>query len=130
VALAISIALNAVGVFTEEEIHWVNLLIGAAVAALATVIVFGLLVRRAARTPGKAARWGIGLGLAGVALAVAAFWSGLPPVFGVAAIYLGRVAWNAARGRLARPAIAAVVVGIVAVVADGVAYATDVASRY
>ena len=127
-AVLISTVLNALGVFTEDAIHWVNLLIGFAMALVAAALVFGLLVRRAERTPGRAAWWGLGFAVLAL-LTVPAFWSGLPPVFGVAAIYLGRTAWRTAEPR-PRAAILCVVLGVAAILADVGAYATDEASRY
>ena len=127
-AVVISTALNVLGVFTEDAIHWVNLLIGFAVALVAAALVFGVFVRRAARRPPRAAWWGVGFGVLGL-VTVPAFWSGLPPVFGVAAIFLGSVAWTRAEPR-PRAGIAAVVIGVTAILADVFAYATDVASRY
>ncbi|MFL6030648.1 MAG: hypothetical protein ACJ74D_11520 [Gaiellaceae bacterium] len=129
-AIGISVVLNTIGVFTEDEIHWVNLLIGAVVAVVAALVVFGLLVRRVAGKPSEAAWWGVGLGLFGIFVAGAAFWSQLPPVLGLAAIYLGRTAWGDGTKGPSRTAIAAVVLGILTVLADVAAYAADVATRY
>jgi len=121
IAVAISTVLNALGVFTEDAIHWLNLVIGFLIAAVAAGIVFGWFVRRACRPAARA--WPAALVFAALALiTVPAFWSGLPPVFGVAAIYLGRRSAS-------RPGLAAIVIGAVALVADIGAYATDIASR-
>jgi hypothetical protein len=121
IAVAISTLLNALGVFTEDAIHWLNLVIGFLIAAVAAAVVFGWFVRRACR-PGARA-WPTALVFAVLALiTVPAFWSGLPPVFAVAAIYLGRRAVN-------RAGLAATVVGAVALLADAGAYATDIAGR-
>jgi hypothetical protein len=124
IAVVISTALNALGVFTEVEIHWVNLLVGFLMASVAAAIVFGWFVRRASRPSARG--WPTGLVFAVLALiTVPAFWSGLPPVFGVAAIYLGRRAWRAG----SRMGIAVSLLGAVAIVLDAGAYATDVATR-
>ena len=121
IAVAISTLLNALGVFTEDAIHWLNLVIGFLIAAVAAAVVFGWFVRRACR-PGARA-WPTALVFAVLALiTVPAFWSGLPPVFAVAAIYLGRRAAN-------RAGLAAIVVGALALLADVGAYATDIAGR-
>jgi hypothetical protein len=121
IGVAISTVLNALGVFTEEAIHWLNLLIGFLIAAVAAAVVFGWFVRRASR-PGARA-WPTALVFAVLALiTVPAFWSGLPPVFAVAAIYLGRRAAS-------RAGIAAIALGALALVADVGAYATDIAGR-
>jgi hypothetical protein len=47
IAVAVSTVLNALGVFTEEAIHWLNLFIGFLTATVAAAIVFGWFVRRA-----------------------------------------------------------------------------------
>jgi hypothetical protein len=121
IGVAISTVLNALGVFTEEAIHWLNLLIGFLIAAVAAAVVFGWFVRRASR-PGARA-WPTALVFAVLALiTVPAFWSGLPPVFAVAAIYLGRRAAS-------RAGVAAIALGALALVADVGAYATDIAGR-
>jgi hypothetical protein len=49
IAVAISTVLNAIGVFTEEAIHWLNLFIGFIIATVAAGIVFGWFTRRASR---------------------------------------------------------------------------------
>jgi hypothetical protein len=121
IAVAISTALNALGVFTEEAIHWLNLFVGFAGAAAAAAIVFGLFVRRACRPGARTWPTAVVFGVLAL-LTVPVFWSGLPPVFGVAAIYLGRRAAS-------RAGVAAMAIGAVALVADVAAYATDVASR-
>jgi hypothetical protein len=121
IAVAISTVLNALGVFTEEAIHWLNLVIGFLIAAVAAAIVFGWFARRASRPGGRA--WLTALVFATLALiTVPAFWSGLPPVFAVAAIHLGRRSGG-------RAGVAAIVIGGIALIADIGAYATDIASR-
>jgi small-conductance mechanosensitive channel len=121
IGVAISTVLNAPGVFTEDAIHWLNLVIGFVIAAVAAAIVFGWFVRRACR-PGARA-WPTALVFAVLALiTVPAFWSGLPPVFAVAAIYLGRRSASHA-------GLAAIVLGVLAVAGDVGAYATDIAGR-
>jgi Na+/proline symporter len=129
VAIIFASVLNTLGVFTEESIHWTNWLIGFASIALAAAIVFGWFVRRAARNEGKAWRAGLVFGVLGV-LTVAAFWSGLPPIFGVAAIYLGAVAHRrCADGRARWAAVGAMSLGSLALVLDVLAYGSDIASR-
>jgi len=59
IAVVISTALNALGVFTEVEIHWVNLLVGFLMASVAAAIVFGWFVRRASRPSARG--WPTGL---------------------------------------------------------------------
>ena len=78
IAVAISTVLNALGVFTEEAIHWLNLFIGFLTAAVAAAIVFGWFVRRASRLAART--WPTALVFAVLALlTVPVFWSGLPP---------------------------------------------------
>jgi len=126
VAVALSTTLNAIGVFTEEDIHWLNLLVGCAVALAGAALVLGWFARRAARRPERAWRTGLVCGVIGLLL-VAAFWSGLPPIFGAAGIYLGVIGRRAASSRAGSAAIA---LGALALAADVAAYATDVASRF
>ena len=90
---------------------------------------FGWFVRRAARNERKAWRTGLVFGVLGV-LTVAAFWSGLPPIFGVAAIYLGAVAYRGGTDGTARwAAVGAMSLGSLALVLDVIAYGSDIASR-
>ena len=129
VAIIFASVLNTLGVFTEDAIHWTNWLIGFASIALAAAIVFGWFVRRAARNERKAWRTGLVFGVLGV-LTVAAFWSGLPPIFGVAAIYLGAVAYRGETDGTARwAAVGAMSLGSLALVLDVIAYGSDIASR-
>ena len=117
VSVALSELLNAAGAM--------NLLLGLVIASVAALVVFGLFARRAARRPASA--WRVGLVFGALALlTVPAFWSGLPPVFGGAAVYLGLV--SDARG-MKRTGLAAVALGALAIVLDITAYASDVASR-
>lgn len=121
IAVAISTVLNAVGVFTEEAIHWLNLFVGFLIAAVAAAIVFGWFARRASRPEARGWPTALVFGLLAL-ITLPAFWSGLPPVFAVAAMYLGRRAGG-------REGVAAIVLGAVALVLDLVLYAGDVASR-
>lgn len=63
--------------------------------------------------------WALVLGLAGIAV-LAAHWSGLPVVFGAAAVLAGTTARRLARadGRTARLATTAAVVGVLAIGVD------------
>jgi Na+/proline symporter len=129
VAVIFASILNTLGVFTEDAIHSTNWLIGFASIALAAAIVFGWFVRRSARNAHKAWRAGLVLGVLSV-LSVAAFWSGLPPIFGVAAIYLGAVAYRGQTNGTARWAgISAMSLGSLALILDVLAYGSDIASR-
>jgi hypothetical protein len=131
VAVAVSQALNALGVFSEEAIHWLNLVFGMAIAIAAATVVFGWFARRAQRDSRRAWRTGVILALLGI-LTLPAFWSGLPPIFGVAAIFLGLIAATGESGRgstARRGGIAAVVLGVAAVGLDVALTVGDVVSR-
>jgi ABC-type dipeptide/oligopeptide/nickel transport system permease component len=129
VAVLLSAALNAAGVFSEEEIHWLNLALGLGFAAIAAAAVFGLVARRAYRNERSAWRTGVLLAVLAL-LTVPAFWSGLPPVFAVAAVALGlRALTLAQRPSSRRGGVVAVTLGGLAIALDVVAYATDIASR-
>lgn len=94
------------------------------VAACAVVAggVFGLVLPRAMRqesAPGRA----LALSILGLLLIVPAFWSGLPMVLGAAGALLGYAGRNAATG--SKGSIAALVVGLLAVVGYWASYVTD-----
>src|SRR5215216_4903681 len=61
-----STTLNAIGVFTEEDLHWVDLLVGFAVALAGAALIFGWFSRRAARRPERAWRTGLVCGVIGL----------------------------------------------------------------
>jgi hypothetical protein len=128
IAVSISSVLNALGVFTEEAIHWFNLFIGLAAYTAAALVVFGWFVRRACRPEARA--WPTALVFALLALlTVPAFWSGLPPIFGVAAIYVGSVAREKDAVSAKRAGLIAIVIGLLAIALDIAAFATDIARR-
>jgi hypothetical protein len=84
-------------------------------------LVFGWVVRRGLRKD-SAAWTALGLSVLGL-LAIAAFWSGLPPVLAVGGIVLGWASRDAARARWA--ALAAIGVGVLALVADVAVFLQD-----
>lgn len=128
-AIAVSGLLNTAGVFTEDAIHWANWLLGFAFIGISAVIVFGWFVRRAIAKPDRAWRAGLVFGLLGL-LTVVAFWSGLPPVFAVAGIYLGTVSLRNGTTSTARLVGGGIVaLGAIALVLDVVLYASDIATR-
>lgn len=77
-------------------------------------LLFGLAVPRLLRSRSLPS-WGLALGIIGIAT-VPFFWSGLPVVFGAAALLAGRTGQRLARARgsTARLAVAATVTGLLA----------------
>lgn len=100
----------------EAALPWVI-----AVAVIVGGLLFGLAVPRLLHSR-SIGGWALALGLAGVAT-LAAFWSGLPVVFGAAALLAGLTGRRLARvdGNPAKLATAATVLGALAIVADVVA---------
>jgi hypothetical protein len=80
-------------------------------AAAVTIALFAAVVPLASRVGSRSARWALGLSIAGVA-ALAAFWSGIPILLGVAAILVAKQARDQSG-----PARAAFVLGCIAVAA-------------
>lgn len=120
VAVAIAAALAAWGSFSGDGDfgdYWPVLLIIAVVA----VIVFGFVVPRAVGGAWPAARTGLILSVLGL-LTVAVFWSGAPPIFAFAGILLGYLARQRSETGVAT---AAILVGVLALVADVVIYILD-----
>jgi hypothetical protein len=120
VAVAAAAALGAWGSFGDGGDfgdYWPVLLVIGVIA----VIVFGLVVPRAVRGAWPAARTGLILSVLGL-LTVAVFWSGAPPIFAFAGVLLGYLARQ--RGETG-VATAAIVVGVLALVADVVIYILD-----
>ena len=92
------------------------------VCAVVAGAVFGLVLPRALReesAPGRA----LTLAILGLLFIVPAFWSGLPMVLGAAGALLGYAGRNASTG--AKGSIAALVIGLLAVVGYWAAYVTD-----
>jgi hypothetical protein len=119
-AVAVAAALGAWGSFGDNGDfgdYWPVLLIIAVLAA----IVFGFAVPRAVRGAWPLARTGLILSVLGL-LTVAAFWSGAPPIFAFPGILLGYSARQRGESGLAT---AAIVVGVLAIVADIAIYIGD-----
>jgi hypothetical protein len=91
------------------------------IIGVAALVVFGLVVRRGLRKE-SAAYTALALSVLGF-LAIAAFWSGLPPVLAGGGILLGWFSLDAVRARWA--AWTAIAVGVVALVGDVAVYLTD-----
>jgi bacteriorhodopsin len=127
VSVAVAAALSAAGVFTEIEYRYTKYALSVVFILVVALIVFGVVVPRAARRPASAGRVGLTLSILAV-ITVVAFWSGLPPVLAPGGIVLGYIGReHARRGLVPRAAIG---VGALALVLDGVAYGTDIASRF
>jgi hypothetical protein len=97
----------------EAALPWII-----AVAVIVAGLLFGLAVPRLLRSQSTSG-WALALGLIGI-LTLAAYWSGLPIVFGAAALLAGTTARRLARvdGGTARLATAATVLGVLAIAAD------------
>lgn len=97
----------------EAALPWII-----AVVVILTGLLFGLGVPRLLRSRNLSG-WGLALGIVGI-LALAAYWSGASVVFGTAAVLAGTVGRRVARmeGRTAKLAVAATVVGLLAIGAD------------
>jgi ABC-type transport system involved in multi-copper enzyme maturation permease subunit len=89
-----------------------------AFAVVVSGLLFGLAVPRLL-TSRRLSGWGLALGIIGI-VALAAYWSGLPIVFGTAAVLAGITGRRVARmdGGTAKLAVAATVVGLVAIGVD------------
>ena len=84
-------------------------------------IVYGFVVPRAARGIWPMARTGLILSILGL-LTVIVFWSGAPPIFAFAGLLLGYFAREREPSGLAT---AAILVGVMALVADVAIYIAD-----
>jgi hypothetical protein len=92
-----------------------------AIAGVAALVVFGVVVRRGL-TRDEAGASSLVLSVLGL-VAVAVFWSGLSPVLAAGGILLGLAGWEAGQRRaMCR---IAVVVGVLALVADVVVVLSD-----
>lgn len=100
---------------SASQEHGVPFIIGADIVVAA--LVFGLLVPWAAKRPGRAAGWGLALGLVALITIPVMFWSGINVIIGGAGLVLGLAARRAERTGLAG---AATIVAIVAIVASTV----------
>ena len=97
----------------EAALPWII-----AVAVIVGGLLFGLVVPRLLRSR-SISGCALALGLAGI-LTMAAYWSGLPVIFGAAALLVGTTARRAARadGNPSRLATAATVLGVLAIAAN------------
>ena len=114
---AVAAVLSVTGAHTTAE--WV---VEVVVEAVATALVFGLIVARGLRHESAGGR-GLALGILGLLLVVPAFWTGLPLLLGTGSALLGSAGRRAPTG--SAKATAALVVGVLAVVAYAAIYVLD-----
>ena len=113
---AVAAVLSVTGAHTTAE--WV---VEVVVEAVVTALVFGLIVARGLRQ--SAGGRGLALGILGLLLVVPAFWTGLPLLLGTGSALLGSAGRRASTG--SAKATAALVVGVLAVVAYAAIYVLD-----
>ena len=101
---------------------WTEIIVVWGVIAVATFLVFGLVVPRALRNE-SAGGTALGLSVPALLLLVPAFWSGLPLVLGVAGLVVGSAGRGAPSG--SGKCIAAVVLGSLATVGYFAVYISD-----
>jgi hypothetical protein len=121
VAIAVSALLAAWGTFGDEDNSAGDYVPVLVIIGVLAAIVYGFVVPRAARGIWPMARTGLILSILGL-LTVIVFWSGAPPIFAFAGLLLGYFA----RGREPSGlATAAILVGVMALVADVAIYIAD-----
>jgi hypothetical protein len=114
---AVAAVLSVTGAHTTAE--WV---VEVVVQAVVTALVFGLVVARGLRHESAGGR-GLAMGILGLLLVVPAFWTGLPLLLGTGSALLGSAGRRASTG--SAKATAAMVVGVLAVVAYAAIYVVD-----
>lgn len=102
--------------------HLGEVVVVLAVIAVATGVVFGLLLPKALRRP-SAGGTALGLSVPAVLLTLPAFWSGLPLILGVAGAMLGYAGRGATSG--SGKSIVACALGLLAAVAYLTIYVVD-----
>jgi hypothetical protein len=121
--LAMGLLALAYLVNTPDEDALRQFLVVTGIIAISTALVFGLVIPRALARGGSP---GIALTLSLLGLLfVAAYWSGLPPVFAIGGVVLARRSLDGQNAGLGRAAIA---IGLLAILADVAALAVDAAS--
>jgi hypothetical protein len=122
-AVALAAALAAWGTFGESHPETWEYLIILGFIAVATAVVFGWAVPQGLRRESAGPR-ALVLSVLGF-LAIAIFWSGLPPILAMGGMVLGWAGRNAERGAwLCRGALA---LGALAIAADIAVYIQDMA---
>ena len=120
--IGIATALVAMGGTAFGAHNWGEIIIVCGIIAVATALLFGLVVPRALRKE-SAGGTALGLAIPALVLLVPAFWSGLPLVLGVAGLVVGNAGRRAPSG--AGKCIAAVVLGTLAAVGYLAIYISD-----
>lgn len=125
-----AVALNAIGVWGDgtsnaDDGGLVAFLVVCGFVAGAAAVVFGWLVPRGiAKVAATGTSGATGIVLSSLALLlVLAFWTGLPPILAAGGIVLGLAGRDARRG--SGMANAAVVIGVLALIADVAVYGLD-----
>ena len=120
-AIAVAAILGAWGTFGGDGNSTGDYIFVLVIIGVLAAIVYGFVVPRAARGIWPMARTGLILSILGL-LTVIVFWSGAPPIFALPGILLGYFARQRGETGLAT---AAVIVGVLAVVADIAIYIGD-----
>ena len=125
-----AVVLNALGIWGDgttnhEDEALLSFVVVCGIIAVAAGLVFGLYVPRALKriaADGRAVVGALVLSVLALLLVVPGFWTGLPPVLAAGGIVVGLAGRTATRSGMA---IAAMVIGLLAVVADVAIYALD-----
>jgi hypothetical protein len=110
--IALGTALVAAAGTVYGAHDWREIIVVAAVIAVSSAVVFGVVVRRALSRP-SAGGTALALSVPAALLLLPAFWSGLPLVLGVAGAVVGDAGRNAREG--SGKSIAGLVLGVLAV---------------
>ena len=121
VAIAVAAILGAWGTFGGDGNSTGDYIFVLVIIGVLAAIVYGLVVPRAARGIWPMARTGLILSILGL-LTVIVFWSGAPPIFAFAGILLGYFAREREPSGLATGAI---LIGVMALIADVAIYIAD-----
>jgi hypothetical protein len=121
VAIAVAAILGAWGTFGGDGNSTGDYIFVLVIIGVLAAIVYGFVVPRAARGIWPMARTGLILSILGL-LTVIVFWSGAPPIFAFAGILLGYFAREREPSGLAT---AALLLGVLALIADVAIYIAD-----
>ena len=124
-ATAVVSALVATAFTISGANEWQELLIVLPILAVTTAVVFGVVVPRSLRRP-SAGGTALALSIPALVLVLPVFWSAIPFVLGAAGALLGDAGRRASTG--AGKSIAALVIGVLAMVAYLIIYVGDLMS--